>query len=219
MNKILTKRMLSANNVPTAKFVTITKECFVDWQKSEEKLIQEIGLPMVVKAPSQGSSIGVSIVKDKESLRAVLEETFAYEEEILVETFIDGTELTLSILGNTNLYVLPEVEIVSNNEFYDYQAKYTKGESQHIIPARINEDIREKVQDLGKKTYRCVGCRGLSRIDFIVDKAGQPWVIEINTLPGMTETSLFPDAARSAGISFEELVEKIAILGWEASRA
>ena len=128
---------------------------------------------------------------------------------------MDGVELTLPILGNEDLTVLPVVEITSENEFYDYEAKYTHGMCHHIIPARIADDARAKIADIGRKAYRALGCRGLARIDFILNRDNEPMLIEVNTLPGMTEMSLFPDSARSVGISFEELTERIVLLALE----
>ena len=215
MNKILTKRFLCSANFPTAQFVTICKEDIKNKKQLEETLIAKFGFPMVIKAPSQGSSIGVTIVKERDNLFNSIVQTFQYEDEVLVERFIEGVEVTLPILGNNELLILPEVEIETTNDFYDYEAKYVKGESQHIIPARISEGIRDNLRDLGQSIYKSIGCRGLSRIDFIIDKSGQPWAIEINTLPGMTETSLFPDAANKIGVSFGDLVEKILSLAWD----
>ena len=184
----------------------------------EQELIDRIGLPMVLKSPCQGSSIGVVMVKSREAIFAAVEEVFRYGDQLVAEDFLVGTELTLPILGNEELKVLPEIEITSDREFYDYQAKYTNGLCRHIIPARIREEDRASVRDIGVRAYRALGCVGLSRIDFIVDEQKGPMVIEVNTLPGMTATSLFPDSAKANGISFEELVTEILVLGATADR-
>jgi D-alanine-D-alanine ligase len=184
----------------------------------EDKLIAEIGLPMVLKSPCQGSSIGVVMVKDRESISSAIDEVFKYGNHLLAEEFVDGTEVTLPIMGNEELIVLPVIEITSEREFYDYTAKYTSGLCHHIIPACIDQRVERKVIEIGKKAYRELNCCGLSRIDFIVDRVKGPMIIEVNTLPGMTDMSLFPDAARYVGISYEDLVEKILEYGLVAHR-
>ena len=213
MNKILTKMVVKSSCIPTAKFIVINKRELNHSEYVVEKVVSEIGIPAVVKAPSQGSSIGVVIVKDKSEIMNALHEAAKYDDDLLVESFLDGTEVTLPIMGNDELLVLPEIEITSEREFYDYKAKYTNGLYHHIIPARISDEEREKVRDYGRKAYKALGCIGLSRIDFIIDKINGPMVVEVNTIPGMTEMSLFPDAAKSIGIEFSELVSRIVELG------
>jgi len=140
---------------------------------------------------------------------------FELGDDLLAEEFVDGVELTLPILGNDELTVLPVVEITSENEFYDYEAKYTEGMCHHIIPARISDVARERMAEVGSNAYRALGCRGLARVDFMLTRNDEPMIIEVNTLPGMTEMSLFPDSARSVGISFEELTEMILLFALE----
>lgn len=215
MNKILTKQVLEAYQIPTAKFVAKRREECEDVDATAQELIDKVGLPMVLKSPCQGSSIGVVLVKRAEGMAEGIREVFRYGDQLMAEEFLSGVEITLPIYGNDELTILPDVEITSEREFYDYKAKYTNGLCNHIIPARISESDREKVREIGRKAYRALDCVGLSRIDFIVDEAKGPMVIEVNTLPGMTEMSLFPDSARAAGISFDELVSKILLLGME----
>lgn len=215
MNKILTKQVLEAYQIPTAKFVAKRREECEDVDATAQELIDKVGLPMVLKSPCQGSSIGVVLVKRAEEMAEGIREVFRYGDQLMAEEFLSGVEITLPIYGNDELTILPDVEITSEREFYDYKAKYTNGLCNHIIPARISESDREKVREIGRKAYRALDCVGLSRIDFIVDEAKGPMVIEVNTLPGMTEMSLFPDSARAAGISFDELVSKILLLGME----
>lgn len=215
MNKILTKQVLAEYNIPTAKFVVKRHEECDDIERVSSELINALGLPMVLKSPCQGSSIGVVLVKSAEEMEAGIREVFRYGNQLMAEEFLSGVEITLPIYGNEALTVLPEVEITSEREFYDYKAKYTNGLCHHIIPSRISESEREKVREIGMRAYRALDCAGLSRIDFIVDKNKGPMVIEVNTLPGMTEMSLFPDSAKAAGISFDQLVSKILTLGFE----
>ncbi len=215
MDKILTKKLLDYSSIPTAKFIEIKKENITNINATIKYLIDNIGLPMVLKAPSQGSSIGVVIVNKEEQMSDAICEVFKYGDSLLAEEFLDGVEVTLPILGNKSPKTLPIIEITSSNDFYDFQSKYTPGMCEHIIPARISESDAKLINDIGIQTYEAVGCRGLSRIDFIIDKKKGPMVIEVNTIPGMTEMSLFPDSARHAGISFSELVTEIVKLALE----
>lgn len=218
MNKILTKQILQSYGLPTAKFLVYRKSAQMDFDKISKELISNIGLPMVLKSPCQGSSIGVVLVKREDEIGDAIKEIYSYGELLLAEAFVDGVELTLPIFGNEELTVLPDIEITSENEFYDYQAKYTQGMCHHIIPARISDGLHKQVAEIGKRAYKALNCCGLSRIDFIVDKKAGPMIIEVNTLPGMTEMSLFPDAARAVGISFSELVGTVLELGIQAKR-
>jgi D-alanine-D-alanine ligase len=218
MDKILTKRVLVSAGLPTAKFKVYRKEECIDISNVANSLIKELGLPMVLKSPCQGSSIGVVLVKDKESVQPAIEEVFKYGDNLLAEQFVNGTELTLPIMGNDELVTLPIIEITSEREFYDYTAKYTNGLCHHIIPANIDKKIEEEVIEIGKNAYKILDCKCLSRIDFIVDSQNGPMIIEVNTLPGMTDMSLFPDAARYIGIAYDDLVEKILELGFNTHR-
>lgn len=218
MNKIFTKQVLHDAGLPTAKFSVLRKDECVDFIKQSRALIEKIGLPMVLKSPCQGSSIGVVIVKDASEMVPAMEEVYKYGEHLLAEQFVDGTEITLPIMGNDELTVLPVIEITSEHEFYDYTSKYTPGLCHHIIPACIDSVTENEVIEIGKKAYHALNCCGLSRIDFIIDKKLGPMIIEINTSPGMTSMSLFPDAARYIGISYEDLVEKILMYGLKTRR-
>lgn len=213
MNKILTKRVLENAGIPTAKF-KVFKRSDTSPEKIQDEVLATIGLPAVFKSPCEGSSIGVVIVRDEKDILSAVEEVFSHGDELMVEEFIAGTEVTLPILGNSEARPLPIIEITSERDFYDFKAKYTSGLCHHIIPARISAEDAEKTIEYGLKAYRTLGCRGLSRIDFIIGEKG-PVLIEVNTLPGMTDMSLFPDAARNAGISFDSLVEQILEYGLE----
>lgn len=216
MDKILTKRVLANAGLPTASFVVYRKDECDDRKAVAKALADRLGLPMVLKSPCQGSSIGVVIVHREYEIEPAMEEVFRYGDSLLAEQFLEGTEVTLPIMGNDAPVALPVIEITSEREFYDYTAKYTSGLCHHIIPARIEKDDEESVRILGQKTYRVLNCKGLSRIDFIIDKKYGPMIIEVNTLPGMTDMSLFPDAAGYAGIPYDELVEKFLEYGLTA---
>ncbi|SFR06313.1 D-alanine--D-alanine ligase [Desulfoscipio geothermicus] len=216
MNKITTKKILLQAGLPTPEFVTVTyREYKGGSLNSITERIMALGLPVMVKAATQGSTIGISFVHNQEDIQPALKDSFKYDTEVMAEKMIKGVEVTASVLGNEDPEALPLIEIVSATGVYDYKAKYTVGLSEHIIPPRIPEDMQDKVKSLAKKAYLAIGCRGLARVDFIIDHAGNPYILEANTMPGMTETSLFPDAARAAGISFEGLVEKLIELALE----
>lgn len=214
INKILTKKIVSYEGIPTAPFVILSKHSFGSSAGELADLVQQIGLPMVIKAATQGSSIGVYIVHHQEEVASALEAAFAFDPDVLVEKFIGGTEVTSTVIGNEQTTeALPLIEITAENEFYDYQSKYTPGMCSHIIPARVADDVQVRVGQLSQAVFKALGCQGVARVDFIIDQHNEPFVLEINTIPGMTEMSLVPDAARARGISFEQLVERIIRLG------
>ncbi|MDR1159551.1 MAG: ATP-grasp domain-containing protein, partial [Syntrophomonadaceae bacterium] len=157
----------------------------------------------------QGSSIGTFIVKKTEEILPTIAQAFELDDEVMAETFIDGPSLTVAVLGNEEPWTLPVIEIISKNDFYDYDSKYTAGASEHIIPPRINETLKKQVEEICLAAHKEAGCRGLSRIDVMADQNNNPYILEINTIPGMTATSLIPDAARAAGMSFNDLVRLI----------
>ena len=220
MDKVTTKKILVFEGLPTPPFLLVDR--YEARKKGIDAVAKEIlaekKLPLVVKAPTQGSTIGITFAHQPEELAPALEEAFRYDPRALVEEFVTGTEVTASVLGNNDPVSLPLIEIVSATGVYDYEAKYTVGMSEHIMPPRIPESQQKTIKDLALKTYLALGCRGLSRVDFIITEAGEPYVLEVNTLPGMTETSLFPDAARAAGMEFPELVEKLVQLALEADK-
>lgn len=207
MDKVIAKKVMCYEGIPTPSFQVITEQLE---DGAMENLIKELGLPLVVKPSKQGSAIGVSIVRKTGELEKALTEALKYDQAVLVEEYIDGTELTAAVLGTNNPRVLPLIEIVSETEFYDFTAKYSPGMSHHIIPARISPEAARKVEELALRTYRAMDCRQLSRVDFMLNSEGEPFVLETNTIPGMTETSLFPESAKAAGISFTELVSLLA---------
>lgn len=216
IDKILTKKYLQLEGIPTAPYQIISQSDYrQDVQSFCHNLVGQLGLPLVVKPPAQGSSIGTMIVRNEAQIGPALEQAFLYDSDVLVEQYIAGSEVTVAILGNREVEVLPIIEITSVNEFYDYDSKYTQGKCQHIIPARISQEIQQKITRIAENTYRSLGCRGFARVDFRIDELGNPYVLEVNTIPGMTEMSLVPDAARAAGIDFTELVDRVVKLAME----
>ncbi len=174
-----------------------------------ERLVSKFGLPLVIKPVREGSTIGLTIAKDEDAVASGLVLAARYDRRVLVQRFAAGTEITVGVLATPELQVLPTLEIVSENPVYDYDAKYTVGKSHHIIPARIPEFARQSAADAAARAFTELGCSGMGRVDMIVDAGGTPWVLEVNTVPGLTELSLLPDAARASGIEFDELCTRL----------
>jgi len=200
LNKIYAKRVFAQAGIPTPKWAVVDK-----LQVTSYKL-QGLKFPVVVKPAAQGSTIGVSIVQEKKDLIPAIKKAMKLDKEILLEEYIPGKEVTVGILGERTL---PVIEIVPKSKFYDYRAKYAPGGSEHIIPARLEKRVAKKTAEIAFKAHQALGCCAYSRVDLRVDRKGQPWVLEINTIPGMTKTSLLPEAAGAVGISFNQLVLKI----------
>lgn len=216
MDKVATKRFFMAEGIPTPKAHTYFRYEFKKRDLTGE-ILQEFSVPVVVKASSQGSSIGVVIVEKADELEAALSEAFKYDREVLVEEFIKGRELTVAVWGNEEKQeALPIIEITTVTGRYDYVTKYKVGASTHIIPAPLPEEVTKKVKEIAIRAFAVCGCSGMARVDFMLGEDNQPYVIEVNTIPGMTETSLVPDAGRAAGIEFPELCARIlAMAGYE----
>ncbi len=195
-DKIESKRKFDAAGVPTAAFEVLGRG-------------DQPGLtaPYVIKAPRQGSSVGVHIIHDTAHVPAALEDCFQFGDEVLVEDFVKGRELTIGILGGK---ALPVIEIVPNEGFYDYAHKYTKGASSYYVPAEIGEENTRRVQEAAEAAHEALGLEIYSRVDILLAADGSLSVLEINTIPGMTETSLLPKAAAVVGLDFPALCERIA---------
>ena len=174
-----------------------------------EALVERYGLPLVVKPVREGSTIGLTIARDVDELGSGLVLAGRYDSRVMVQRFVPGTEITVGVLATPDLQVLPTLEITYENETYDYDAKYTAGRSHHIVPARIPPAAQEAAASASGRAFRLLGCEGMARVDFIVDPQGTPWLLEVNTVPGLTEVSLLPDAARAAGLGFDELCERL----------
>lgn len=208
MDKAASKRVFVAEGISTPR--SHTYHSFEMKRDLVKEIEQSFKLPVVVKAASQGSSIGVYIVESKEELASSLKEAFKYNDEVLVEEFIKGKELTVAVWGNAEAKeAFPVIEITTASGRYDYESKYTKGASTHIIPARVSEKKTKEIQELAIKTFTACGCSGVARVDMMLSEDEVPYVIEVNSVPGMTELSLVPDAGRAMGIEFPELCERI----------
>jgi D-alanine-D-alanine ligase len=174
-----------------------------------ERLVAKFGLPLVIKPVREGSTIGLTIARDEDAVASGLVLAARYDRRVLVQGFAAGTEVTVGVLATPEMQVLPTLEILSENPVYDYDAKYTAGRSHHVIPARIPEAARVAASEAAARAFTELGCSGMARVDIIVDARGTPWILEVNTVPGLTELSLLPDAARAAGIEFDELCVRL----------
>jgi D-alanine-D-alanine ligase len=202
MNKTVAKQVFRSQGLLVGPYEVI----YAGHAGKALTVLEEIQFPAVVKPHAEGSSVGVSLVFKKEDVAPAVELAFKFGSEILIEKFIKGKEVQVGILGNA---ALGAIEIVPKRAFYDYTAKYERGMSDHFFPARIPDAVYKRTLDAGLAAHRAIGCRGYSRVDFIVDEAGRPYILEVNTLPGMTATSLLPEIAKGVGISFTDLVEEI----------
>jgi len=200
MDKVRTKRLWAAEGLPTAPYEVLTQDSDL------RGVVRRLGVPLFVKPASEGSSVGMTKVKKA----AELEEAFAlavnYDPVVLAEKFIDGAELTVAIVGER---VLPIIRIETPREFYDYEAKYIANDTRYLIPCGVSEKKEKELQAICLKAFRALGCRGWGRVDLMLDKRGRPYLLEVNTSPGMTDHSLVPMAARAVGISYEDLCVQV----------
>ncbi len=209
MHKVTTKTILAAHGIPVPAGTVIQR----GEKTSSAKALRAAGLrwPVVVKPASEGSTIGVTIVKKLSQWNDALALAHKYDRDAMVEAYIPGHEVTVSLLDRQGEapMVLPAVEIVAPGGFYDFAAKYEKGKTQYLCPAPLPPAVTKQIRAFALKTFEVLGCAGAARVDFRITPRGRPYVLEINTVPGMTETSLLPMAAKQAGIGYEELTERI----------
>lgn len=217
MDKLRCKAFYRAAGLPTAPWAGVQHGKI----PPADELLEQVGIPCVVKPSHEGSALGVHIVNTSEELMQALEDALALDDEVVVERFVGGTEVTVAVLGNDDPEALPVIEIVPQeaSDFYDFEAKYAQGGSTHIIPARLPEELNLECQRIALDAHRALGCTGVSRSDIIVEDGGSCWLLETNTLPGMTSTSLLPDAARKVGIEFGPLCRLLVELALEGARS
>ncbi|MGD1074957.1 MAG: D-alanine--D-alanine ligase [Thermodesulfovibrionales bacterium] len=210
MDKELAKKVFLYHGILVPPFKIIDRRSWVICERPEsrdsELLSVDLALPWVVKPVAEGSSIGVSIVKEKTSAMSALDHAFTFGDRAVVEKYIEGKEVQVGILNDA---VLGSVEVRPKVEFYTYEAKYTAGLTEYILPPEIEPDILQNAGEAALSAHRVLGCKGATRVDLIIDRYGKPFVLEVNTLPGMTETSLLPKIARLSGLDFPSLVEAI----------
>lgn len=209
LNKLFSKRIFKAVGVRTPPYLPLSKILSIDHVK--DRLVKTLGLPVVVKPVCQGSSIGVHIFQREEELSELVPQVQEEFGDLLFEKYIDGTIATVGILGTgEETRPLPILELVpKKSQFYDYEAKYTKGATQFVIPAHLPEGVCQKTQDVAFLAHKALGCDGFSRVDLMISREGETYVLEVNTVPGMTELSNLPAEAEAAEISYDELVFEI----------
>jgi D-alanine-D-alanine ligase len=208
MDKDISKRLFRTAGVPTP-----------DWlmaPATPEEVEEQLGYPVVVKPNKQGSTVGLTVVKRREDLQTAIETASRYDDEVMLERFVPGRELTVGILADVPLAV---GEIIAKGEVFDYASKYQQGGAQEVFPAKLSEEETRRVQDLGIEVHRALKLEGYSRVDFRMDAEGRLWCLEANTLPGMTNTSLLPQSAQAVGIGFSELCERICKLAVERAQS
>lgn len=210
MNKPIFRKIITQIGLPSPKFFLLDSQNTNFYTLSKNLF----DFPLVIKPSDQGSSLGVSIVTKPNQVNIALKKAFRLSSKIMIEEYIQGIEVTCAILGNANPQPLPLVEIVPKRKFFDYQAKYNPSLSLEIVPARISSVLAKKVQEAALTAYKAIGCQGFGRVDIII-KDQTPYILEINTIPGLTPNSLFPKAAAAAGISYQQLLDILIKLALE----
>jgi D-alanine-D-alanine ligase len=207
MNKAYSKKIATFYDVPTPPFVLFN--CNGDIETGCDRALQDLELPVMIKPCEEGSSLGVTKLDDGAQMQALVSELCREYDQVIVEEYVTGEEVTVGLLeSGEGFRELPVLQLVPRDAaFYDYDAKYNEGMTEFILPAAIPEKTAARCQELARIVHRAIGCRGFSRVDFMIDAAGVPQFTEINTLPGMTDTSDLPAQARQAGVSYDQLVE------------
>jgi len=213
MDKVASKKIFLYHNIPVPPFSIIQRSAISDQQSaiSSQRSVKNaslcrLKLPVVVKPATEGSSVGVEIVKDAKSYQKALKKAFEYGDTVLIEKYIRGQEVQIAILDDK---VLGGVEVRPSDEFYSYKAKYTAGLTQYIFPPQLDNKTYRKAEKAALAAHQALGCSGATRVDLIIDMNNDPYVLEVNTIPGMTETSLLPKIAKNAGLEFPELIQRI----------
>jgi len=213
IDKIFSKKIFVFEKIPTPEYIELILDNKINSNALNIKLLQDeinenIKYPVIIKPSREGSTIGITIVNNDYELESAINFAKIYDNRILIEKYISGRLLTVSIIGDEPI-ALPIIEIKPKSGFYDFKSKYTVGLTQYIVPAKLDYELELEIKKLSLKVHSSIGCYGVSRVDLILDEKNNPYILEINTMPGMTETSLVPKAAAAVGISFEKLVEII----------
>lgn len=204
MDKIMTKKVWLQQGLPTPAFAVLAQDADLD------RAIDELGLPMILKPPHEGSTLGVTKVEKKADLKAAYEQAARFDAQVLAEQFIQGRELTVPLLGKgADARALPVVEIVAPEGNYDYEHKYVSNDTVYQCPAALGTALTQEILGLAEQAYTSLGCEGWGRADFMLDAQGRPWLLEMNTSPGMTSHSLVPMGAKAAGMSYADLCVEI----------
>jgi D-alanine-D-alanine ligase len=202
MDKVSAKKIFRKNNIPVPAELIIEKKSFLRGSLIEPGF----GLPWVIKPPTHGSSIGLSLVEKAVDADKAIDIALGFDDRALVEEYIKGRELTVGILENQPLCV---IEIIPKNKFFDFEAKYQSGLTDYIVPAQLEDSLSRRAREMALKAHQVLGCFGFSRVDIMLDQQNRLYVLEVNTIPGLTSTSLLPKAARYAGIDFDQLCLKL----------
>ncbi len=217
-DKIISKQIFITEGIPTPPFYFLNASSFRELGASKllPFIVKKLGLPLVIKPSAQGTALGIKVVEKEEDLPEAIISALGYSKKVILEKYIKGNELAVSILGEDNPEILPIVEIVPKKNFFDFESRVKIGETDYFVPARISRSAEKKVKDTAMAVHNALKCTRLSRVDIIFEANEEiPYVLELNTSPGMTDTSLLPMSAKEAGITFEELVQKIVRLSLE----
>jgi D-alanine-D-alanine ligase len=216
MDKVLTKHLLVEAGMPTPDFFAFSEMAFKELgaARALPAIEQRLGFPLVVKPAAQGSALGIKFARSPEDVPEALVSAFSYDDRVLLERFVDGRELAVGLLeSDGDVRALPIVEALPKEEyFFDFEARYEIGKTEYVCPADLPAEVTDEAQQLAVGTYRLLGCYAFARVDMILSKAGELQVLEAQAIPGLTETSLLPQAAEAAGIRFDELIERIVSL-------
>ncbi|MHB9053305.1 MAG: D-alanine--D-alanine ligase family protein [Thermoleophilia bacterium] len=216
MDKFLSKHIFMENGVPTPPFFAFNRDAFQELGAVDTMPIigDDLGFPIVVKPAAQGSALGIRFAHTGSELPAALISAFSFDNKVLLEKYVKGKELAVSILGKEPR-ALPVVEVRPKTDFFDFESRYTMGKADYLAPAEIPDDVAAQASELSLRVFKTLGCSGFGRVDIMLGEDGSLQVLEINTIPGFTETSLLPMAANATGISFNELVEEILLCALE----
>ncbi len=210
-NKALSKELFIANGIPTPAYFSVSSSTIEDMGAAAAlpRLWEKLGGPVAVKPAAQGSALGVTIVRSLDALSTAILTALGYDDRVIIESFVAGTEVAVGVIGNVSPQTLPAVEVVPESGFYDFDARYSPGKTNYFVPARLSDEAADEVSRRALQVHGLLRCKELSRVDMIVDESGTANVLELNISPGMTETSLLPIAAEAAGMPFGDLVERL----------
>lgn len=215
IDKAKTKVVYERVGVPTPRSVLLLNPD----DMTAAQVVEEFGTSCVVKAATEGSALGVYLCNSLDQIESALHEVFKIDDKVIVETLVQGDEYTVGVLGTKDPRALPVIQIIPINEFYDFESKYAEGGSKHVCPAPLPDELTKKAQDIALLAHKGLECSGVSRTDLLLDEHGDFWALETNTIPGMTPTSLLPDAANSIGMSFTDLCIDLIADALENARA
>lgn len=214
MDKVLTKHVLEAEGIPTPPFYAFNDAAFREMGAKDALalIVEQLGLPLVIKPAAMGSALGIHFAADIRDIPRALLSALSFDRKVLLEKYVRGRELAISILDSYERRALPIVEATpkGDHSYYDFDSRYVLGETEFTVPADLPAEIAAEAERLALATYDALGCEGFGRVDLILDESGTPWVLELNTIPGLTESSLMPLAAEAAGISFEDMIDAMA---------